>query len=142
MVARSEQELQAEIRRLMTAGEKVAAIKVYREATGVGLAEAKEAVERIGAGWDAASAPSTADLLRLRQVLAVGNKIEAIRLYREMTGAGLGEAKAAVEVIAATLSGGAIGDGRTIERPRGANFLWLALALSLIVAGTAFFLMR
>jgi len=39
-----------EIRRLLQEGRKIEAIKVYREMTGVGLAEAKAAVERIRAG--------------------------------------------------------------------------------------------
>jgi ribosomal protein L7/L12 len=33
----------------------------------------------------------------IRELLNVGNKIEAIKVYREETGAGLAEAKAAVE---------------------------------------------
>ncbi|MFI9046740.1 ribosomal protein L7/L12 [Streptomyces sp. NPDC053427] len=36
----------AEIDRLLAAGKKIQAIKLHREATGSGLAEAKEAVER------------------------------------------------------------------------------------------------
>jgi ribosomal protein L7/L12 len=40
-----------EILRLMQAGNKIAAIKRYRELTGVGLAEAQQAVERIALGF-------------------------------------------------------------------------------------------
>jgi streptogramin lyase len=40
----------AEVARLVRAGNKIAAIKLYRETFGVGLREAKEAVEKIGAG--------------------------------------------------------------------------------------------
>lgn len=40
----------AEIGRLISVGNKIAAIKVYRETFGVGLAEAKEAVENLAAG--------------------------------------------------------------------------------------------
>ncbi|WP_199836308.1 ribosomal protein L7/L12, partial [Streptomyces sp. NRRL F-4489] len=36
----------AEVDDLLAKGKKIQAIKVYREATGAGLAEAKEAVER------------------------------------------------------------------------------------------------
>ena len=36
-----------EVRRLAESGEKIAAIKRYREITGVGLKEAKDAVERL-----------------------------------------------------------------------------------------------
>lgn len=38
---------QAEVVALVRAGKKIEAIKVYREATGVGLAEAKRAVEQL-----------------------------------------------------------------------------------------------
>lgn len=38
---------QDEVVALVRAGKKIQAIKVYREATGVGLAEAKNAVERL-----------------------------------------------------------------------------------------------
>ncbi len=36
-------------------GRKIEAIKIYRESTGAGLAEAKTAVEKIEADWRAAS---------------------------------------------------------------------------------------
>lgn len=42
--------LAAEIRSLLDDGQKIAAIKLYRERTGFGLAEAKAAVEHIGRG--------------------------------------------------------------------------------------------
>lgn len=37
-----------EVTRLLRAGKKIEAIKTYREATGAGLKESKEAVERLG----------------------------------------------------------------------------------------------
>lgn len=40
----------AEVARLVRAGKKIAAIKLYREISGVGLKEAKEAVEQMGTG--------------------------------------------------------------------------------------------
>ncbi len=40
----------AQAQELMRAGKKIEAIKVYREATGAGLAEAKAAVERLPVG--------------------------------------------------------------------------------------------
>ena len=39
--------LERQVRELLAEGRKIEAIKVYRERTGVGLADAKEAVERI-----------------------------------------------------------------------------------------------
>ncbi len=44
------QQLLDDIRAHLAAGRKIEAIKLYREATGAGLAEAKEAVELIEAG--------------------------------------------------------------------------------------------
>lgn len=40
----------ADVRAYLRAGKKIQAIKVYRELTGVGLKEAKDAVERMEAG--------------------------------------------------------------------------------------------
>jgi ribosomal protein L7/L12 len=45
---------------------------------------------------DARAADPTSDP-RIAELVASGNKIEAIKLYRELTGVGLAEAKSAVE---------------------------------------------
>lgn len=95
-------------------GEKLLAIKFYRELTGEGLAESKRAVEAfIAAGrWgegtpfasaaasvqvSAAASPSV-DLAALSLLVVRGEKIAAIKALREMTGWGLAVAKAAVDV--------------------------------------------
>ena len=44
---------------------------------------------------DPSSAPSLSP--EIQEALRRGNKIEAIRIYRELTGVGLGEAKQAIE---------------------------------------------
>ena len=84
----------------------IQAIKVYREFTHVGLAEAKAAVEAIGrGGHSSATATSGAAAVtgNLEQELIAlvgrGEKIMAIKRYREATGAGLKEAKDAVEAL-------------------------------------------
>ena len=82
---------------------KIEAIKRYREQTGMGLKQAKDAVEAIERGGTAplpagVDEPFRAELLNL---LDRGQKIEAIKLYRERTGAGLKQAKEAVEALAA-----------------------------------------
>ena len=107
----------AELKRLISSGQKIEAVKLYREITGVGLKEAKDAVEAMEAGrpvvitraaattnarYEAADDLSPA--VRLREVMALiqsGQKIEAIKLYREITGVGLKEAKDAVEAMEA-----------------------------------------
>jgi ribosomal protein L7/L12 len=91
------------VRQLLGAGRKIEAIKVYRQLTGVGLRKAKETVERLAAAGQLAAptqGPDPAqgtDLSEVRQLLYAGRKIEAIKVYRQLTGVGLREAKAAVE---------------------------------------------
>ncbi len=99
----------------LRAGEKIAAIKLYREATGVGLAEAKAAVEALEAGLPiAASAErmASAEDDGVKAAVLAGRKIEAIKLYRAAMGVGLAEAKAAVEKLTVQWRG----EGLPIQR--------------------------
>jgi len=92
--------LDEQLRDLLARGEKIEAIKLYREATGAGLAEAKQYVERLEAGQAAGGPPPGLDdafWQSLVELLKQGQKIEAIKRYRERTGAGLKESKEAVE---------------------------------------------
>jgi kynurenine formamidase/ribosomal protein L7/L12 len=92
-----------EIVLLLQGGKKIGAIKLYRERTGVGLKEAKDAVEALERGEslptrEPVDSSMEAEIVRL---LEAGKKIEAIKVYRERTGVGLKEAKDAVEAVAA-----------------------------------------
>jgi len=85
------------------------AIKLYREAMGVGLAEAKDAVEAMARG-EAVKPPSgTMDYdnpileAKIQSMLANRQKIEAVKIYREEYGVGLKEAKDAVDRIEASM---------------------------------------
>lgn len=87
---------------LVARGQKLEAIKRYRERTGASLKEATEAVEALAHSRTRVG-PSTIDPEFEQQVLATlerGSKIEAIKQYRERTRVGLKEAKDAVEAIA------------------------------------------
>lgn len=88
------------------------AIKLYREATGVGLAEAKEAVEAMARG-EAIKPPSGAmdydnPILeaRIRSLLSKRQKVEAVKIYRDEYGVGLKDAKEAVDRIERSMGGG------------------------------------
>lgn len=91
----------------LRAGDKIAAIKRYRELYGVGLKEAKDAVDALTAGQPY-ELPAKA-LLRevndseIEASIRRGALIDAIKLYREKTGVGLKEAKDAVEAWSARL---------------------------------------
>ncbi len=93
---------ESELKELIARGEKSQAIKLYRERTGVGLKEAKEAVEALERGEAPQTRPSTASYSdgEIVSLLKQGEKIQAIKLYRDRTGAGLKEAKDAVEALA------------------------------------------
>jgi ribosomal protein L7/L12 len=87
-----------QIAQLLEQGQKIEAIKLYRERTGAGLAEAKRAVERMQVDVIFAESDIEEQLLAL---VREGRKIEAIRIYRQRTNRGLKDAKDAVEALAA-----------------------------------------
>lgn len=96
-------------------GRKVEAVKLYREASGLSLAECVKAVEAIPHTTPIAASPPgpERELLSPREPAPSGltpekraavmeairrkQKIEAIKIYREATGLGLAESKEAVE---------------------------------------------
>ena len=98
------------VRQFVAAGNKIEAIKVFREQTGIGLAEAKSFVESIEQRLNKTSIeqndsgivtqsrnPSDQFVDLLRQ----GQKIAAIKLYRQRNSVDLQTAKDAIERIAA-----------------------------------------
>ncbi len=89
---------------LIREGRKIEAIKELREATGIGLKEAKDEIDRLERtleGTSASTSSSGQDLPDdVRALVASGKKIEAIKALRERTGMGLREAKEAVERVA------------------------------------------
>jgi ribosomal protein L7/L12 len=109
------------VRRLLLAKNKLQAIRLYRERAGVGTKEAVEAVEAMDQemsnfatrlaqletkvdfllrqlGIDPAMiTPPPADLIS--EALRAGNIVQAIKLYRELHGGGIREAKEAVEAL-------------------------------------------
>lgn len=90
---------------LVRQGRKLEAIKLVREQTGCGLAEAKAAVEKLERGEPSEPAAPGGDLgdlkEKIRTLVLSGRMIDAIKLYREKTNTGLKDAKDAVDKIAA-----------------------------------------
>ncbi len=95
------------IRQLVYEGKKIEAIKLVREQTDLGLKEARDAVDAFIRGETPLLSPRRSvetgpyglDLAPIQDQLLQGNKLNAIKLYREQTGVGLREAKDAVEAI-------------------------------------------
>jgi ribosomal protein L7/L12 len=91
----------------LAAGRPINAIRLYRQYTGVGLAEAKQAVDQLSAGQTPQIADPSSDLSedQLQSILAelrANQKIQAIKLHRQYTNSDLAAAKIAVEQLAAS----------------------------------------
>jgi ribosomal protein L7/L12 len=99
---------EGDILSMLEQGRKIDAIRMYREQTGAGLREAKDAVEALERGGSlpkgapiAGTAGVRADLKAdIWALMQDGQKIQAIKFYRERTGCGLKQAKDAVEAVA------------------------------------------
>ena len=93
-------DLEKEVRSLLDQGRKIEAVKLYKDQTGVGLADAKNAVEAMQADAVPQSdigGDLEAELLRL---LGRGETLAAVKLYKDQKGVGLADAKQAVESLA------------------------------------------
>jgi|SaaInlStandDraft_1057018.scaffolds.fasta_scaffold294430_1 ribosomal protein L7/L12 len=103
----AQEDFEEEIRQLLDSGNKIQAIKVYREHTGAGLAEAKDAVEAFAGGGDLDGSSSgdripvdDPELLEeVKELLGKGNTLPAVKLVRERTGRSLKESKEIVDQI-------------------------------------------
>jgi len=141
-----EQQVRAEI----AAGRTIQAIKLYREFTNLGLKESKDAVDVMARHPSGTGSPTTMPLFsgetgeaqprshlpeEVQQLVQAGQKIQAIKLYREATGVGLKQAKDAVEALAA---GAPLAPKSRLERRRqsGGGFLY-AVLLAIALAGIA-----
>ena len=91
-----------QIAQLVMEGKKIEAIKAYMELSGVGLEEAKNAVERYEPLMERLRVPNVdedlSDWSEIDALLEAGDKIGAIKLYREKTGCDLKEAKDAIDI--------------------------------------------
>lgn len=128
-------------------GNLVEAIQLMRAGTGLGLKETKDALEAYmrgeapAGGFAPKALPAGAPLpAQVREALDQGNKIEAVRRLRGLTGMGLKEAKDAVEAGGIGFEEGP-GTGTSEElspgQVRGANDLWwwlVALAILVLAA--------
>jgi ribosomal protein L7/L12 len=95
-----------EIERLLGAGRRIDAIRLMRQATGLGLRDAKDAVEAIevAARGGPVKQPRSAEpepdyVAEARRLKRSGQKILAVKLVRERTGLGLVEAVRIVDAL-------------------------------------------
>lgn len=92
--------LDAGVRDLVRDGQIDRAVELYRQFAGVDEYTAKDAVAEMERELRLADVPTNPEQdPRIRELLQNGNKIEAIKLYRERTGLGLKEAKDAIDAV-------------------------------------------
>jgi ribosomal protein L7/L12/outer membrane protein assembly factor BamB len=129
----------AEISRLLQAGRKIEAIKLYRATFNVGLREAKDAVEQMERGPTRPEValpgmqPLSSVTAEISRLLQAGQRIEAIKLYLHSYNVGLKEAKDAVDLMEGRRAGL---PGTAAMKKRGGSSCLVMLALIvLLVAG-------
>ncbi len=125
-------DMPAAVKAALDRGQKIEAIKLLREATGLGLKEARDAVEHMEAGGSMPSVEQPAIGTdagdEIARALAQGHKLEAIRLYREKKGVGLKEAKDAIEAMSPNRS--PVTPGLSPGEVKGSGGLtWLTVAV-------------
>lgn len=137
----AESPLPPEVLAALDAGQNINAIKLLRTATGLGLKETKDLIDAHQRGEVVqvplrAAAPTTGTHVpdSVRQALAEGNKIEAIRLLRDHEGLSLKDAKDRVDALEQAAPGMGLAPG---EQPRGSGGMlaWIVAACVLAVAG-------
>ena len=88
----------------LQSGDRAEAVKLYIEVTGASSEDASQNIERlaklvgmVGLKVEASTGSREPDWESIEEQLIAGNKIEAIKLFREQTGADLKQAKDAVD---------------------------------------------
>jgi len=145
-----------QINEMIEANNMIAAIKLYREMTGAGLAEAKQVIETMARGEVVKPFSEMQQFDepimegKIRSLLARSQKIEAIKIYREEHGVSLKEAKDYVDQIDYSMrrenqSGGlpyesAIGsDPFAVEDGNRRRMIVLAVGVLILLCGVGIF---
>lgn len=144
------------VRKLVASGRTIDAIKLYREVTGLGLKEAKDAIDRcadggslefaedVAAGKAALDGSAAVDG-EIRGLLESGRKIEAIKLLRERSRLDLTTAKAIIDSMEADLNRAAgyrPGSAGGIDRGSGGFLRWILAGLAIAAGIAAYVLLR
>jgi ribosomal protein L7/L12 len=145
-----------QVRKLVASRRMIDAIKLYRTATGLGLKEAKDAIDRYAAGGPLEvaetsvpraaaldpSAPEDAEIMRL---LEVGRKFEAVKVLRARSGLDLAAAKEAVDNLERDLErkrGTRSSRSGVVDRGGSGMRRWIAAALVFAAAVAAYLFLR
>jgi ribosomal protein L7/L12 len=127
--------LPPEVLHALARGQQIEAIRLLREATGLGLKDAKDAIDAHVRG-ESVMLPSAGDMADaapagVLEALRQGNKIEAVRRMRAHTGLDLKASKQRVDVLQAQHGLQALSPG---EVRRGRGWWWGIIALAVLGA--------
>ncbi|NII81832.1 MULTISPECIES: ribosomal protein L7/L12 [unclassified Pedobacter] len=139
----------------LSRNQKVAAVKVVKDHSGCGLKEAKDYVDALEEGVNQ-PVTNLADLdAELLVILSQGNKLNAIKHYKDVTGLGLAESKDYIEkLMQFKVSGNMMQQSRdtdvknivsanvTNNQNPPKNFLIKLLIIILIAAALAYFMFK
>lgn len=139
------------IRQLISDGNIDEAISQFSQMFHVDEAEARDAVQAIQDGWTATAstvngrshAELTAAMQKIQSLLAAGDKIEAIKVYRETFDVGLEPAKDAIDRIENGLSGGQVPPSleSTAKAGKGCSMVAIVIGIVILVGGVIAFLL-
>jgi ribosomal protein L7/L12 len=132
----TQEDFEEEIRKLLDSGNKIEAIRVYRELTGAGLGESTDAVLAFEEGGDLVGTSSVERVpvddpelvAEVKELLGQGNTLPAVKLVRERTGRSLKESKGVVDQI---------GVDSGLTSPSGSGCLGVVLLAASIPLGAA-----
>lgn len=128
----------------LQAGNKLEAVKLLCEATGLGLKESKDAVEaydngnRSHAAIASAMRPLPSPVV---EVLRRGSKVDAVKLLREKTGLGLNEAKDWIEAASPEVQSEVDRDAAG-EVSTSRNLIWYVVAANAVAALIVYCVLR
>ena len=94
-------EFEQELLDLLNKGQEPDAVARYREVTGISLGEARTAIQQLRQRSAVADQLGPQLQQELMELLHSGQKIKAIKIYKEQMNCGLAEAKEAVEALTA-----------------------------------------
>ncbi len=137
-------QLPVDVRAALDRGDVIDAVKLLRDATGLGLAEAKDIIDRHRLPDSEEEAAPTVAMPRTlspaaAEALQSGNKIEAIRITRDESGLGLREAKMFVESFESK-DAGETGKGAPGEVGKSNLRIWLSAAFAIVFALSYYFM--
>jgi ribosomal protein L7/L12 len=149
-------ELLDDVRKLADCGRTIDAIKRYREITGLGLKEAKDAIDRYASGGpleaaespaarSAALDPSMPADAEIKRMLEAGRKFEAVKLLRARSGLDLATAKDIADRMEADLNRAARsrpGSAASLDRTGGGFLRWILAGLVIAAGIAAYVLLR